>query len=92
MNENKTMISDLFELQEEKLNNVVGGKFGDMGICPVCGKPQREGYICTWCEMADGVVTCFKCRGRLTKEGGCSNCGTTWEDYVQLTKRLLGEE
>ena len=57
----------------------------------MCGKPKLEGYICIWCEMADGVVTCHKCRGQLTKEGGCANCGTTWDEYVQLTKRLRGE-
>ena len=79
------------ELNEEELSGVAGGKFGDMGTCPVCGKSKREGYICTWCAMADGVVTCHKCRGQLTKAGGCSNCGATWDEYVQLTKRLLGE-
>lgn len=82
---------ELYELTEDSLACVAGGVFGDMSTCPVCGKPKREGYICTWCEMADGVVTCHKCRGQLTREGGCANCGATWEEYEQLTKRLLGQ-
>jgi hypothetical protein len=86
MSENNT-----HELTDELLADVAGGAFGDMATCPVCGKPKLEGYICIWCEMADGVVTCHKCRGQLTKEGGCANCGTTWDEYVQLTKRLRGE-
>ena len=79
------------ELNDYQLDMVSGGAFGDLETCSVCGKPKREGYIWVWCEMADGVVTCHRCRGRMTREGGCINCGTTWDEYVQMSKFLRGE-
>lgn len=78
------------ELSNNELEMVSGGAFGDWQTCPVCGKPKREGYLCIHCEMADGVVTCHRCRGKLTRKSGCSNCGATWEDYAQTTAHLRG--
>lgn len=80
------------ELTDDMLEQVAGGEFGDMGTCPVCGRSKREGYICTWCEMDDGVVTCHKCRAKLYKETGCVNCGATWAEYEAIVQRLLGAE
>lgn len=79
------------ELSDDQLGAVTGGAFGDLITCPVCGKPKREGYLCTRCEMADGIVTCHRCRGKLSKDGGCTNCGMTWDAYVQITRPLRGE-
>lgn len=76
------------ELNEDVLAKVAGGAFGDWETCSVCGKPKREGYLCIHCEMADGVVTCHKCRAKLYKETGCVNCGTTWDEYVRITEPL----
>jgi len=80
-----------FELKDDVINAVSGGAFGDWETCPVCGKPKREGYICIHCDMADGVVTCFRCRSPLTRETGCAHCGTTWDEYLQITEPLRGE-
>ena len=79
------------ELSNRELETVSGGTFGDWKTCPVCGKPKREGYICIHCEMADGVVSCPRCRSKLTRESGCANCGMTWAAYVQTTAPLRGE-
>ena len=38
--------------------------------------------------MEDGVVTCFRCRSPLTRETGCAHCGTTWDEYLQITAPL----
>ena len=77
------------ELSDDQLGAVTGGAFGDLITCPVCGKPKREGYLCTRCEMADGIVTCHRCRGKLSKDGGCANCGMTWDAYVQITREII---
>jgi len=33
----------LLELNDDDLNAVSGGAFGDWETCPACGKPKREG-------------------------------------------------
>ena len=42
-------------------------------------------------SMEDGVETCFLCRSPLTREAGCAHCGTTWDEYLQITAPLRSE-
>lgn len=79
------------ELSDDQLDKVSGGAFGDLVDCPVCGKKMREGYLCSWCDMADGVATCHKCGGEVTRERRCSGCGISWAVYYRETKWLRGE-
>ena len=81
----KTMLK---ELDEDMLDQVSGGTFGDWETCPMRSMPKREGCICIHCDMADDVVTCFRCRSPLTRETGCAHCGTTWDEYLQITAPL----
>lgn len=79
------------ELNDGALEKVSGGAFVDLEVCPVCGKPKREGMACLWCDMADGVMTCPACGGNVTKEHGCATCGLSWDDYYKNTMWLRGE-
>ena len=81
----------LNELDEDMLDQVSGGTIGDWETCPMCIMPKRERYICIHCDMVDGVVTCFRCRSPLTRETGCAHCGTTWDEYLQITAPLRSE-
>lgn len=78
------------ELSDNALEQVSGGAFGDLVDCPVCGKKMREGFLCSWCDMADGVATCHVCGGEVTREKGCSGCGMTWDAYFRDTQWLRG--
>lgn len=79
------------ELSDDALNQVSGGgDTGDLVDCPECGKKMRQGFICSWCDMADGVATCHICGGEVTREKGCSSCGMTWDAYYHDTQWLRG--
>lgn len=79
------------ELDDDALDKVSGGTFGDLEVCPVCGKQKREGMQCSWCDMADGTATCHICGGKVTKESGCPQCNMSWDAYYEATKYLRGE-
>lgn len=79
------------ELDDDALSAVSGGAFGDLEVCPVCGKMKREGMRCSWCDMADGTATCHICGGKVTVGKGCSGCGISWNAYYDDTKWLRGE-
>lgn len=79
------------ELSDELLTNISGGAFGDLEVCPVCGKMKREGMLCSWCDMADGTATCHICGGKVTRGAGCANCGISWDAYYENTRYLRGE-
>lgn len=78
------------ELNDDVLDNVSGGAFGDLEVCPVCGKQKREGMACAWCDIADGIATCHICGGDVTPEAGCPRCNMSWATYLEETKWLRG--
>ena len=42
-------------------------------------------------KTADSVMICHRCRGTITRENGCSNCGISWEDHIGMIHSLQGE-